>query len=331
MNTFRAIYIFFCFFIALLITSCNEPATSPYPDIVFEKDSVMTNIGRASGVSFVIDGKAYVTLGRTASASDSLKECWQFTPETHTWIQKAPFPGNARVKAVAVVLNGKAYVGLGFRPHRGGYSGGYLNDLWMYDPITDTWTQKANFKSTAVDACVSFVANNTIYVGAGFTGFDFTSEFWKYDPINDSWLRVNDFRGNNRAGGAACASAKHIFYGTGCTVINYNDWWEYFPATDSWNQRKSMPDKGRTTAIAISVNDRYFVATGRHFGGNMTGGHLKSDIMEFDADKNVWYDRGNLPTEGRENAISFTINGVGYIGFGESDNRIFNDLWSFKP
>lgn len=83
--------------------------------------------------------------------------------------------------------------------------------------------------------------------------------------------------------------------------------------------------------MGMSIGNRYFVATGRHFAGNLTGGHLKDDVVEYDAGKNVWYLRGVLPGGGRENAISFVINGKGYIGFGENDEGVLNDLWSFEP
>ena len=58
---------------------------------------------------------------------------------------------------------------------------------------------------------------------------------------------------------------------------------------------------------------------------------VKDDVVEYDAGKNVWYLRGVLPGGGRENAISFVINGKGYIGFGENDEGVLNDLWSFEP
>lgn len=316
---------------ALALVSCNEAADSPYPSLELNKVAVMTMVGRASAVAFVIDNKAYVTLGRTTNSNDSLKECWQFTPETQSWIQKSPFPGDARVKAMAVVLKGKALIGLGFRPHRGAYEGGYLNDLWLYNPADDSWSARKPFPSAAVDACVSFVANNCIYVATGFNGFNFTRELWKYDYENDSWIQLNDFPGTHRAGSVCCATTNHVYYGTGRSSVNFNDWWEYIPTTDKWSKRKALPDNGRTMAVSLNIDNRVFVATGHYVAGSLTGGHLKSDILEYDTNKDEWYIRGNIPTVGRENAISFTLNGTGYIGFGESDNMIFNDLWSFNP
>jgi len=58
---------------------------------------------------------------------------------------------------------------------------------------------------------------------------------------------------------------------------------------------------------------------------------LKADLFEYDAMRNVWYERGTLPGGGRENAVAFVVGGKAYIGFGENDQGMLNDLWSFTP
>ncbi|WP_171805020.1 Kelch repeat-containing protein [Paludibacter propionicigenes] len=311
--------------------SCSDMVESPYPSILFQKTASLPDIGRASAVAFVVNGKGYVTLGRNSNASDSLKDCWQYDPVLDNWTKKASFPGVARVKAIAVVVNDKAYVGLGFNRHKGAYSGGTLQDFWMYDPVFDHWTRKADFPSTATDASVSFVRNNSIYVGAGFNGSAYTNEFWKYNPDQDSWVRLKDFPAWARMCAVLCADENHVYFGTGYRFEDYNDWWEYFPATDSWARRKDMPDKGRVTSVGFSIANRYFVASGRHWGGPQTGGKLLSNIMEYDANRNTWYKRGDIPGGARENAVCFVINGKAYIGQGENNTDIINDFWSFEP
>ena len=314
-----------------LFLSCNEMVDSPYPPISFQKVTSMPGTGRASASAFVIDGKGYVALGRTEVRSGALNDCWQYDPLQDKWAQKAQFPGIARVKAIAAVVNGKAYVGLGYNIAKSVYTGGNLHDFWMYDPILNNWTQKMDYPSTATDACVSFVLNNCVYVGEGFNESAFTNEFWKYNPDQDSWVRLNDFPALSRMGAIVCADDEHVYFGTGFRVGNYNDWWEYFPTTDSWMKRKEMPDKGRENALSFSINNRFFVSTGRHWGGPQTGGGVLSDVMEYDAIRNVWYNRGDIPGGARENAVCFVINGKGYIGQGENDTDIINDFWSFEP
>jgi len=92
-----------------------------------------------------------------------------------------------------------------------------------------------------------------------------------------------------------------------------------------------MPDNGRVNALSLIVNNRIFVTTGRNFAGNYTGGGVRSDILEYNSTKGVWYKRGSIPEGARENAVAFTIDGKAYIGLGENDTRILDDFWSFEP
>jgi len=326
---FRKPLLYFLF--VFLFMSCSDTVESPYPSILFQKTASLPGTGRASAVAFALDGKGYVTLGRNAVYTDSLKDCWQYDPTLDSWTKKAAFPGIARVKAMAAVLNGKAYVGLGYDRYKGAYSGGTLQDFWMYDPVADHWTRKADFPSTATDACVSFVFDNSIYIGAGFNGSAYTNEFWKYNPEQDRWVRLKDFPAWARMCAVLCADGNHVYFGTGYRFVDYNDWWEYLPATDSWARRKDMPDNGRVTSVGFSIANRYFVSTGRHWAGSQTGGGVLSDVMEYDAIRNTWYKRGDIPGGARENAVCFVINGKGYIGQGENDSAILNDFWSFEP
>ena len=310
---------------------CNDPAHSPYPEVNFVRKSVIPAVSRASAVSFVLGNKGYVALGRNDNGIQ--KDCWQYDPTQDTWTEKAGFPGTARVKAMAAVANGKAYVGLGFDPTYAVYSNqsAYLTDFWMYDPGNDTWIQKAKFPGTETDACVSFVKGNEIFVGSGFDGHRFGSEFWKYTPDNDTWTKIANFPGAERFGATLCSNGTQVFFGTGYSTYNQSDWWEYSPASESWKKRRSMPDNGRVNAVSLALDNRFFVATGRYFAGNYTGGGVRSDLLEYNSSKDVWYERGHIPGSGRENAIAFTINGKCYIGFGENDTRYLDDFWSFEP
>ena len=60
------------FLATLLLAACNRGAVSPYPDIDFEQKERAPQVARACGTAFVINGKAYVTLGRNGGL---LKDC----------------------------------------------------------------------------------------------------------------------------------------------------------------------------------------------------------------------------------------------------------------
>lgn len=319
------------FILILILSACNDAAESPYPKLDFLQVPIVEGLGRASAVSFVIADNAYIGLGRKVSGRPASNDIWEFNSVTKTWNKKNNFPGKARVNAIAEVVNAKAYVGLGYDLDYGVYrEETQLTDFWCYDATTDSWTAKDSFPSNFTNACVSFVVGTDIYVGFGFNGWSFRKEMWKYDTLNDSWIELKNSIIDSRTGAVACSNGKEIFIGTGYNTRNLNDWWAYNPANESWKKARSFPDGGRQFGVAICALDRYFVATGRHFGGNITDGILYDDVLEYDKTKDCWYRRGVLPGGGRENAISFSINGICYIGFGENDKEIKNDLWSFS-
>jgi N-acetylneuraminic acid mutarotase len=332
MYKLRKTLLYASIFIVALLSGCDENPDNPYKKITFTQKASFPPGGRASAVGFSINGKGYVALGRTLLFNNPKNDVWEYNPEDDTWTQKDNFPGKARVRATAAVVDGKAYAGLGFDPVTGIFQpGAYLNDWWMYDPETDKWVEKSGYPGIGRISNFSFVYKGLIYTGSGFDGMSFTSEFFSYNPANNSWRKLNNLPSEARSGPVACTDGSRIFFGTGYDVFDVNDWWEYLPDTDEWEKRSKLPGSGRENAVAMNINGRLFVSTGRNFGGEHTGGHLKSDILEYNPLNNGWYKRGNLPAKGRENAITFVIGNKGYIGLGDDDFELMDDLWCFEP
>jgi len=90
----------------------------------------------SSGEGFSIGSKGYLLGGGKT-------DFWEFDPVANTWIQKANFPGPVRIWGVGFSIDNKGYIGTGSN---------YINNNWVnykdfyrYDPITNTWMQKADF------------------------------------------------------------------------------------------------------------------------------------------------------------------------------------------
>lgn len=63
------------------------------------------------------------------------------------WVKVSDFDGVSRCSAVTFTAGGQVYVATG------GY-GGYkyrLNDLWMFNPDTETWTEKREISNVSDD------------------------------------------------------------------------------------------------------------------------------------------------------------------------------------
>lgn len=327
----------FCFAIFVcavsILSSCNDDfADSPYPALELHQIAPFPPGGRASAVAFVNNGKAYIALGRNLARAGYQQDCWQYDPSNNTWTQMATFPGEPRGKAIAQTIDSISYAGLGYGGNAVYTNKGYFNDFWAFNPRTNTWTRKADYPSTTVNAAMSFVYNKEIYVCEGADGLNYYGEVWKYNPVTDKWSQLNDNKAHNRGCGVmVCNSQNRCFFGIGYNGENRNDWWEYFPAKDEWKQLSDVPDGGRVNAVALTIGERVFVGTGRYFAGTETGGRPKKNIIEYDTNNDRWYKRGEIPGSGRENAIAFVINGHAYIGLGENDSELLNDMWTFVP
>lgn len=315
--------------VSLLSVSCDFFDDAPYPDVKFEQKSSFPDGGRSSAVSFVINDKAYVALGR----SDVLKnDCFQYDPEKDKWKKVASFPGIPRVNASAATIGDEAYVGLGYNSDLGVYNKeAILRDFWKYNPKKDSWTRLADFPALSTNKCIAFTFDRKIYIGFGYSGDKFERDMWQYDPDLDAWTELPQ-KGSipSRSGGVACTDSEYVYFGTGFNTHTLSDWWWYNPRTSDWKKLKNIPGTGRITAVAFSLKERIFVATGRYFKGTLTGGHLKSDLLEYDVQKNVWYHRGEMPSGGRENAVSFVVGGKAYIGLGENESGVLSDLWEIN-
>ncbi len=328
-------YLFFLIILSGVFTSCNTDPEGIYGTITPTRVSSIPGAGRASALAFAINGKGYVLTGRSNEPKDSLKQLWEYNPATDKWSQKAPFPGKARVKAVAAVLNNKVYLGLGFQSNKGAVLNqkAYFSDFWMYDPITNKWEKMAGFPGNDTSGAFCFAMNNKMYVGSGYAYLTMHTYFWCYIPDENRWVGLKNLPGDQRFGPLGCSDGVKAFYGSGFKAVNMNDWWQYNPAEDSWQERRSIPGK-RVNGTALAVNNRFFVSSGRYFNGKynlINPGKLYNDILEYDPVRNQWHNRGEIPGGPRENAVSFVIGNKVYIGFGENDEGVLNDLWCFEP
>ena len=187
--------------------------------------------GRTVATGFSIGGLGYVGLG-SSDTSSAMKDFWQYDPATDTWTQKNDFMGLPRINASGFSIGGKGFVAVG-------YDGTYplhglsLNDLWQYDPSSDSWTQKANYPGKAKDGgAFAFTIGNIAYLG---TGFDSTykcySDFWKYNPQTDTWIQKDSFGGGIRNAAVAFSIGNRGYAGGGDTpnFVCFNDFWMYTP------------------------------------------------------------------------------------------------------
>jgi N-acetylneuraminic acid mutarotase len=137
-----------------------------------------SNFGLARGkaVTGVVAGKGYV-IGGQDNNSTLTKECWEYDPAVDLWMPKSDLPGDRRRDHAGFTIGNRIFVGTGFNG-----TNVRLSDFYEYQPITDAWTQRANY-GFGCHKATGFSANNKGYFSLGeSTGGASTYSTLVYQP-----------------------------------------------------------------------------------------------------------------------------------------------------
>lgn len=143
----------------------------------FPEDFTQTTYPVWGTFSFSIGNKGYLGVSQSVSVVDTF---WEYDPDSNVWSEKSPLPTNAYDSYACMVIEGKAYVGLG-KNHE--WNDGYVSNLiWQYDQVNDRWNQFQN--------CPTKMAVNTSF-GIGNKGYVLSrsgeystllNEIWEFNP-----------------------------------------------------------------------------------------------------------------------------------------------------
>ena len=97
---------------------------------------------------------------------------------------------------------------------------------------------------------------------------------------------------------------------------------------DTWTDIACNSAMTRWKAAGFVVGTKIYVGTG-NVGDNTKG---KNDFWEYDPATNIWTAKAAFPGGVRSGAISFSVNGKGYMGFGaNASNQLMNDFYEYNP
>ena len=142
-------------------------------------------------VAFSIGNKGYAGTGFAPVGDMSfelISQFWQYDPITDKWTRLADFAGGERWLAAGFSLGNKGYIGTG-AAERGGSPGlDPQSDFWEYNPVTDTWTQRASLKGGKRVYAIGFSIGNKGYLGLGTVqgpnSPESKTDLWEFDPNN---------------------------------------------------------------------------------------------------------------------------------------------------
>jgi len=164
-------------------------------------------------LAFQINGKIY------AGAGNYSKSLFEYDTTANTWTYKDSIPGStySRHGAVAFALNDKGYIAFGQDINPVTHSYAMLTDIWEYDPVGNTWTQRPSFPDHYRYGAATFVINNKAYItGGSDSNGVFTNDTWEFDGAN--WSQKLDMPVTDLS-----HSSTFVLNGKGYVVGGYSD------------------------------------------------------------------------------------------------------------
>lgn len=308
--------------LSILAIGCSNDDDDDIDRGNWKERSVFDGIPRSNAISFTINNKGY--MGTGYDGDDYLNDFWMYDIDGDFWSQKADFPGTPRSAASGFALNDKGYLGVGYDGDN------ELNDFWEYDTNSNSWMQKSNFGGGIRRGAVGFGINNTGYIGTGYDGDNDKKDFWKYDPINDQWEELIGFGGNKRKDAITFTIDGKVYLGTGISNGLYkDDFWVFDPQTEIWTRKNDLTEEDdytiiRSNAVAFSINELGYIATGS------TAGSLNT-IWEYSPSIDEWEEISNLEAIPREDAISFSNGTKGFVLLGRTGSLYLDDNYELFP
>ena len=132
----------------------------------------------------------------------------------------------------------------------------------MYDPETDTWTNKARGPFDLAGA-FGFTINGKGYVWGGTDNAGGIKKgFYEYNPATDSLTAKADFAGDRAFGSPSFVLGNKGFVGLTGLVGAAQNLYEYNPASDTWTSRAVYPDGATVGGAAFSIGNKGYIGTG---------------------------------------------------------------------
>ena len=271
---------------------------------------------RDDGIAFTIANKAYCGTGLNQWFS-SCNDFYSLDMNTDAWDTIAPMQaGEERQYACGFSSPDAGFV-------FGGINGStYLNDVWKYDPVLNTWEEKTALPAEGRGGSSVFVINNIAYLIGGRTvSTDAIEEVWAYDLINDVWEHKSNlpFGARWRAAATVCADKGYIIFGKDQSNRFCSELMEYNPSGDNWTQISTFPGTGRTYSALACISDDLVITTGLD-----TAETSYNDMWRFDFSASQWQQLNTIPANGRRGGMCFNNGSAIYYtaGIDQSNTRI---------
>ena len=246
------------------------------------------------------------------------------TANNGTWTKKASI-SIARSTHFVFTINNKAYVGCGIDANNRD-----LKDLWEYNPVNNTWSQKADFAGGERREMSAFSVGDYGYAGQGrntSSGIVY-SNYFKYNPTTNSWSSIADCPVERYANtGFRIDSIGYVYGGILPGVARYRDLYAYNPRTNKWTSKQGRSNNSPSSSYAKTIEFKGTAFLVGGFDGNST-----DEFEEYNPITNKWTVKSSYPSGVRNDVAGFAIGDLIYIGMGRnSSTTTFKDWYIYNP
>jgi N-acetylneuraminic acid mutarotase len=263
--------------------------------------ATMTN---AAGQSIV-----YAIGGRNPIWDNPQATVTAYNAAINTWTLRQPLPVRLASTNGAGVIKGKIYISGGCTDHECNFP---TSALYMYDPGTNTWTQKRDIPpDTTRDPWdkqwpdgngVTGVINDKLYVLSGCFqaqepwGYFETCAplFYRYNPATDKWVRLPD---PSTVAGPYIGSSFLSGVIDGKFYVMGAIWFAvYDPATNQWTKLTTGFAKARFGAASAVLGGKLYAIGGRRINATGEAWDTLAVTVRYDPTTGAWTRRADLPS-----------------------------------
>ncbi|TNE27504.1 MAG: T9SS type A sorting domain-containing protein [Bacteroidetes bacterium] len=205
----------------------------------------------------------------------------------------------------------------------------FLNDLWKYDRVNQTWDTLTPLPGLGRSGACSFILDGKSYIVGGLTVDGYAiNEVWSYDIQSDVWQQETStpFGGRWRSSATQIDTSAYLIFGRDSAGLYHNEFYQFTKNT-GWTALPPFPGTGKSHACLVPIQNRLYT-----FGGSDSLNNYSNELWYFDTENQTWTNETVLPSLGRRGGFALSLNNAFYYSAGllENLNRT-KETWKYIP
>ncbi|MFY1636717.1 S8 family serine peptidase [Solwaraspora sp. WMMB335] len=238
-------------------------------------------------------------------------------PAAEPWITLPSLPRTIMDNS-AVTVDGKLY-------SFGGASGSALADVYVYDPVAQSWTKTADMPYGPRNQAAEGVINGKVYLVSGWSTLN--TDTLVYDPASGEWSKGADVPAASAAAGSAVLDG-HLYVVGGCTTSSCapysTDVFRYDPRADAWETLADYP-------MPIAWQSCGAVSGRLYCAGGLSNSQPVTATYAYDPAGDEWTKVADMPANMWGSAYHTADHRLLISGGGTGTSAVTNQGYAYDP